>query len=520
MLQASNLEVVYDDVVLALRGVSVQIPDGAIVALLGANGAGKSTLLRALTGLLDIHDGEITKGRVSLDDRPLNDMKPEKIVTAGVRRVLEGRRLFVELSVEENLKVGAHTARAEMAANLERVYALFPKLADRRAQTAGYLSGGEQQMVAMGRALMSGPRYLLLDEPTPGPGAADGRGDPRRHRHDQRVRHRDPAGRAERHHGAVRRSARLRHGERPRRARQARRRAAAQRRRPRVLPRPPSRRGRSQVVPRDQALPTQEEVVGMTGPVARVDNVRLTFKGVTAIDGVSFEVHPDELFAIIGPNGAGKTSLFNVLSGVYRPQEGSVEFLGENILGRRPFEIASRGMARTFQNIALFEHLTVIDNLMLGRHQHIKYGPAASIVWRGRARREEIEHRAYVEEIVDFPELLQWRSMPVGLLPYGVQKRVELGRALAMEPKLLLLDEPVAGMNLEETEDTARFILDIRDELHVPIIMVEHDMGLVMDLADRVMVVDFGIPITTGTPAQVQTHPDVIRAYLGEEVSK
>ena len=258
----------------------------------------------------------------------------------------------------------------------------------------------------------------------------------------------------------------------------------------------------------------------MTDPVARVDNVRLSFKGVTAIDGVSFEVHPDELFAIIGPNGAGKTSLFNVLSGVYRPQEGSVEFLGESILGRRPYEIASRGMARTFQNIALFEHLTVIDNLMLGRHQHIKYGAAASILWRGRARREEIEHRAYVEEIVDFLELLQWRSMPVGLLPYGVQKRVELGRALAMEPKLLLLDEPVAGMNLEETEDTARFILDIRDELHVPIIMVEHDMGLVMDLADRVMVVDFGIPITTGTPAEVQTHPDVIRAYLGEEVSK
>ena len=258
----------------------------------------------------------------------------------------------------------------------------------------------------------------------------------------------------------------------------------------------------------------------MTEPVARVQDVRLSFAGVTAIDGVSFEVRPDELFAIIGPNGAGKTSLFNVLSGVYRPQEGSVEFLGESILGSRPYEIASRGMARTFQNIELFEHLTVIDNLMLGRHQHIKYGPVASILWRGRARREEIEHRAHVEEIVDFLELLQWRSMPVGLLPYGVQKRVELGRALAMEPKLLLLDEPVAGMNLEETEDIARFILDIRDELHVPIIMVEHDMGLVMDLADRVMVVDFGIPITTGTPAEVQTHPDVIRAYLGEEVSK
>jgi branched-chain amino acid transport system ATP-binding protein len=253
-------------------------------------------------------------------------------------------------------------------------------------------------------------------------------------------------------------------------------------------------------------------------PVARLDDVHLSFAGVKAVNGVSFEVRPGELFAIIGPNGAGKTSLFNVLSGVYRPQEGSVEFLGESILGRRPHRIAAMGMARTFQNIALFEHLTVLDNLMLGRHQHITYGFLQAFAWVGTARRQEIEHRRAVEEIVDFLELEQWRTMPVGLLPYGVQKRVELGRALAMEPKLLLLDEPVAGMNLEETEDTARYVLDIRDELDVPIIMVEHDMGLVMDLADRVLVVDFGTPIATGTPDEVQRHPDVVRAYLGSEV--
>lgn len=253
-------------------------------------------------------------------------------------------------------------------------------------------------------------------------------------------------------------------------------------------------------------------------PVARLDDVHLSFAGVKAVNGVSFEVRPGELFAIIGPNGAGKTSLFNVLSGVYRPQQGSVEFMGESILGRRPHRIAAMGMARTFQNIALFEHLTVLDNLMLGRHQHITYGFLQAFAWVGTARRQEVEHRRAVEEIVDFLELAQWRSMPVGLLPYGVQKRVELGRALAMEPKLLLLDEPVAGMNQEETEDTARFVLDIRDELDVPIIMVEHDMGLVMDLADRVLVVDFGTPIVTGTPDVVQRHPDVVRAYLGSEV--
>jgi branched-chain amino acid transport system ATP-binding protein len=254
-------------------------------------------------------------------------------------------------------------------------------------------------------------------------------------------------------------------------------------------------------------------------PVLALDDVHLAFAGVKAVNGVTLHVEPGELFAVIGPNGAGKTSLFNVMSGVYRPQQGRVRFLGEDVLGRRPNQIARMGMARTFQNIALFEHLTVIDNLMLGRHQHIGYGTASAVLWRGRARREEVEHRRVCEEIVDFLELEGWRGLPVGLLPYGVQKRVELGRALAMEPKLLLLDEPVAGMNLEETEDMARFVLDIRDELDVPIVMVEHDMGLVMDLADRVLVVDFGTPITTGTPEQVQQHPEVIRAYLGEGIA-
>ncbi len=253
------------------------------------------------------------------------------------------------------------------------------------------------------------------------------------------------------------------------------------------------------------------------GPVVEVDGVVLRFKGVTAINGATFSVGERELFAIIGPNGAGKTSIFNVLSGVYRPQEGSVRFLGEDVLGRRPHRIAAMGMARTFQNIELFENLTVIDNLMLGRAHRVRYGVLAAAGWLGPARRSEIADRAAVEDIVDFLELAQYRGFPVGLLPYGVQKRVELGRALAMEPRLLLLDEPVAGMNLEETEDMARFVLDIRDELRIPMIMVEHDMGLVMDLADRVMVVDFGVPITTGVPAEVQRNPDVVKAYLGED---
>lgn len=252
-------------------------------------------------------------------------------------------------------------------------------------------------------------------------------------------------------------------------------------------------------------------------PILEVDDVHLYFAGVHAIDGVSFQVYPGELFAVIGPNGAGKTSVFNVLSGVYTPDRGTVRFNGQDLLGRRPHDIAALGLARTFQNVELFANLTVLDNLMLGRHHHIRSGAFAAFAWFGRARREEIANRAVVEEIVDFLELESWRAYPVGLLPFGVQKRVELGRALAMEPKLLLLDEPVAGMNLEETEDMARFVLDIRDELDIPMIMVEHDMGLVMDLADRVLAMDFGAPITTGTPAEVQSHSGVIRAYLGQE---
>jgi branched-chain amino acid transport system ATP-binding protein len=249
--------------------------------------------------------------------------------------------------------------------------------------------------------------------------------------------------------------------------------------------------------------------------VLNVQDVHLSFAGVRAIAGVSFDVRPGELFAVIGPNGAGKTSIFNVLSGVYKPQRGRVTFDGTDITGRPPHRIAASGMARTFQNVELFTNLTVLDNLMLGRHTHLRYGTLSAIAWFGRARRGELAARAAVEEIVDFLDLSAYRGTPVGLLPYGVQKRVELGRALAMGPKLLLLDEPVAGMNLEETSDMARYILDIRDDLGIAIVLVEHDMGLVMDLADRVMVLDFGIAITTGPPDEVQRDPNVIRAYLG-----
>jgi branched-chain amino acid transport system ATP-binding protein len=270
--------------------------------------------------------------------------------------------------------------------------------------------------------------------------------------------------------------------------------------------------------------PTAQEVLGAThaDPTAGSNllefrGVTLRFGGVTAIDDVSFEVRPDELFSIIGPNGAGKTSIFNTISQVYRPQKGDIIFDGQSIMGQRPDRVAQLGIARTFQNIELFPQMTVVDNLLTGRHVRMNGTVFDGALWWGRAKREEIANRRAVEEIIDFLEIERWRKHPVALLPYGFQKRVELGRALAMEPKLLLLDEPVAGMNLEETADMARFILDIKRELNIPMIMVEHDMGLVMDIADRVMVLDFGQRIALGTPSEVQRNPDVIAAYLGSE---
>ncbi len=251
-----------------------------------------------------------------------------------------------------------------------------------------------------------------------------------------------------------------------------------------------------------------------------VNNLSISFGGLKALDNVSFQVQKGEVYAIIGPNGAGKTTLFNCINGIYKPDRGQIAFKESSLIGKKPDKVAKMGIARTFQNIELFDNMNTMENIMLGRHLFLQTGIfRGALLWgkRSFAGREEVAHRQKVEEIIDFLDLQSARNKFVGGLPYGTQKQIELARALALEPELLLLDEPCAGMNSEEKQDMIFWVKDIQDELGITILLIEHDMTMVMDISDRILVLNFGSPITEGTPEQVQTHPEVLKAYLGED---
>ena len=256
-----------------------------------------------------------------------------------------------------------------------------------------------------------------------------------------------------------------------------------------------------------------ERKIGDT--LLKVENISLGFGGVQALSNISFDIKEHEIRAIIGPNGAGKTSMLNVINGFYHPQEGQITFKGEVRRAMRPHVAAKQGIARTFQNVALFKGMSTLDNIMTGRNLRMNKNFLWQMLYYGPARAEEMEHRQRVEEIIDFLEIQAIRRVPVGRLPYGLQKRVELARALAMEPELLLLDEPMAGMNVEEKEDMSRFILDVNEQFGTTIALIEHDMGVVMDISDRVVVLDYGRKLADGTPDEVRGNQDVIDAYLG-----
>ncbi len=249
--------------------------------------------------------------------------------------------------------------------------------------------------------------------------------------------------------------------------------------------------------------------------ILAVENIALSFGGVKALSDISFDIREHEIRAIIGPNGAGKSSMLNVINGVYTPQQGRIVFRGQSFSRMSSHRVAQAGVARTFQNLALFKGMSVLDNIMTGRSLRMRQGLLAQMLRIGPALKEELEHREVVERIIEFLEIQAYRKTPVGRMPYGLQKRVDLGRALAMEPTLLLLDEPMAGMNVEEKQDMSRFILDVNDEFGTTIVLIEHDMGVVMDISDRVVVLDYGRKIGDGRPDEVRSNPDVIAAYLG-----
>jgi ABC-type branched-subunit amino acid transport system ATPase component len=512
LLRVRDLEVSYGGRLRTLRGVSLSVPAGAVVAVLGGNGAGKTTLLRAISGTLPLHGGSVDGGTVELAGRPLERLDPAAIVRAGVVQVAEGRQVFGDLTVEENLRAGALAAPPATRARARAwVHELFPMLRERRSQRAGLLSGGEQQQLAIARALLAAPRLLLLDEPSLGlaPRMVERLG--------QVVADLGRQGTAvvlvEQNASFALRLADLAyvlevgqvslHGA-------ARELAGTGELRDRYLGPGPGRRAPT-------SRPTRREgaVAARDVPELTVEGLSVRFGGVAALSEVSFTVRPQTTHALIGPNGAGKSTCLNAITRVCAASGGSVRYGGQELTRLRPHQIARLGVSRTFQGSSLSPAATVADNLLLGRHRLTRTGFAGAGLRLPRARREQAEQERHVRRVAALLELGDRLDRPVGTLAHGDRKRVELARALCAEPALLLLDEPAAGLGAGESRRMARLIARARDTLGLSILLVEHDMALVMGVADRVTVLDFGRHIAEGAPAEVRRHPDVLRAYLG-----
>ena len=513
LLAVRDLVVTYGRGVTALRSVDLDVAAGEVVTVLGANGAGKSSLLRAVSGSLRSHGGS-SMGRISLLDRRIDTTSPERIVAAGIALVPEGRRVFKDFTVEENLRAGAYlTPRgAERDAAFERVFATFPDLADRRSDQAGLLSGGQQQMLAMGRALMSDPKLLLLDEPSLGlaPRLVERVGELI-----QQIRDQGSAVLLIEQNSVMSlavsdRAYLLENGVVAMQAPAAEL-AASDEIRERYLPSADTA-AREPSPTTDRGPTARSGSAGSTGVSLSVRGVSKNYGGVAALADVDLEVEAGAIHAIIGPNGAGKSTLVNVLSGVATPDQGSVVLDGRPVTDLPSHRRAQLGMTRTFQNLALAEECSVLDNLLVGRHSIWRGGIWSDLLGR-RARRQE--HAVAVRDIAEAFGLGDRLDTPVNTLAYGDRKRVELARAACARPSLMMLDEPVAGMNHGESSDMRDAILTIHELLRPTIILIEHDMPFVMELAQQITVLDFGRVIATGDPRTVRRDPAVIEAYLG-----